>query len=62
MGLERDAAAEERLRQILELDIRPGTFMVNLVKTELLPFFRTDGVKQLGILLEGTVLGPLKLQ
>ena len=43
--LKRDAAAEERLSQILELDIRPGTFMVNLVKTEPLPFFRTDGVQ-----------------
>ena len=62
MELKRDAAAQERLSQILELDVRPGTFMGDLVKTEPLPFFRTDGVKQLSILLEGTVLGPLKLQ
>ena len=62
MALKRDAAAQERLCQILELNIRTGTFMGDLVKTEPLPFFSTDGVKQLGILLEGTVLGPLELQ
>ena len=62
MELTRDSAAQERLSQILELDVRPGTFMGDLVKRESLPFFRTDGVKQLGILLEGTVLGPLELQ
>ena len=45
MELRRDDAFEERLSQILELDIRPGTFMVDLIKAEPLPFFRTDGVQ-----------------
>ena len=62
MELKRDAAFEERLRQILELDIRPGTFMADLIKAEPLPFFRTDRVQYLGILLEGTALGPSELQ
>ena len=46
----------------MELDIGPGTFMANLIKAELLPFFRTDGVQQLGVFLEGTILGPSELQ
>ena len=36
--------------------------MANLIKAELLPFFRTYGVQQLGVFLEGTILGPSELQ
>ena len=53
-----DTATEERLGQVLELNIRPRTFMADLVKSKSLPFIRADGVEQLSVLLKRTVLGP----
>ena len=51
-----NTTAKEWLGQILKLNIGPGKFMVDLVKSEPLPFFRANGVEQLSILLERTVL------
>ena len=55
-------ATEERLGQVLKLNIGPRTYMADLVKSEPHPFIRADGVEELSILLERTILRLSGLQ